>query len=263
MQCHICKNNTRIFDKAQILGKYTVCYFKCDACGFIQTETPYWLDESYSKAISDIDLGVVNRGITCSRFTQFLLLTSFEPNKSFVDYGGGYGMFTRLMRDLGYDFYRYDTYCENTLALGFEADTPNKQYELLTAFEVFEHLVDPLAEIEKMLTYSDNILFTTELIPAHQPKPGAWWYYALPTGQHVSFYSYGALAHIAQHFGLYFASNGSSLHLLSKKRVSPYIFRVLARRKLRDIVIWLLRRRLSTQSLLATDFARASGFILR
>jgi hypothetical protein len=30
---------------------------------------------------------------------------------------------------------------------------------------VFEHLADPLGEVKKMLEFSDNILFTTELQP--------------------------------------------------------------------------------------------------
>ncbi len=50
-------------------------------------------------------------------------------------------MFVRLMRDNGFDFYRSDRQCENLFAKGFEASLDvSPSYELLTAFEVFEHL---------------------------------------------------------------------------------------------------------------------------
>ena len=38
------------FDTAMILKKYKVNYWRCQNCGFIETDTPYWLDESYSDA---------------------------------------------------------------------------------------------------------------------------------------------------------------------------------------------------------------------
>ena len=46
----------------------------------------------------------------------------FKSNGSIVDYGGGYGLLVRLMRNSGFDFYRYDPYCANFFAKGFEVD---------------------------------------------------------------------------------------------------------------------------------------------
>ncbi len=40
----------------------------------------------------------------------------------FLDYAGGYGVFTRLMRDIGFDFYWHDPYTQNLFANGFEKD---------------------------------------------------------------------------------------------------------------------------------------------
>jgi 2-polyprenyl-3-methyl-5-hydroxy-6-metoxy-1,4-benzoquinol methylase len=39
---------------------------------------------------------------------------------------------------------------KNMFAVGFD-DQGDQDYELITAFEVFEHLVDPMTEIENML----------------------------------------------------------------------------------------------------------------
>ena len=108
----------------------------------------------------------------------------------FLDYAGGYGVFTRLMRDIGFDFYWHDPYTQNLFANGFEDDLKsNSKFELLTAFEVFEHLVNPKEELEKMLRFSDTIVFSTELMPQEIPDPEEWWYYGFNHGQHISFYT--------------------------------------------------------------------------
>jgi len=143
MKCKICGYNSEIFDRAIILEKYDICYYRCDQCDFIQTEEPYWLEEAYSSSITKSDIGLIGRNISFSDVTRNLIVTCLDPNKSFLDYGGGYGMFVRLMRDKGFDFYRYDPICENLFAQGFDAQT-DKEYSLLTAWEVLEHLVNPL-----------------------------------------------------------------------------------------------------------------------
>jgi len=51
-----------------------------------------------------------------------------------------------------------------------------RRYELVSAFEVFEHLVNPLEEIERMLRLSDSILFSTLLVPTPAPGLADWWY---------------------------------------------------------------------------------------
>lgn len=173
--CKICNCILLPFGSAPLIEKYDVLYFQCSNCGFVQTEHPYWLEEVYTDAINDSDIGLVGRNLTQLQITRALLTLFFQCDGSFVDYGGGYGLFVRLMRDKGFDFYRYDTFCENLFAKSFDTVFPsNPSYELVTAFEVFEHLVDPLSEIEKMLQFSPNIFFSTGLLPPTNPKPGEW-----------------------------------------------------------------------------------------
>jgi hypothetical protein len=141
-----------------------------------------------------------------------------------------------MMRDYGFNFYHYDKYCSNILSQGFNADTSLQiRYELLTAFEVFEHLVNPHKEIEKMLGLSQNILFTTELIPPSNPKPEDWWYYGLEHGQHISFYARRTLEFIARKHNLHFYS-ANALHLLSKKKINKHLFALLAKSKFANII---------------------------
>ena len=251
MRCKICQSESSKFASARILEKYDVDYFQCANCGFVQTEDPFWLEEAYSEPIANSDVGLVYRNTHLSNVTENLIYNLFNHNAKFVDYGAGYGLFVRIMRDKGFNFYWHDKYCENIFAKGFVAEKPENQvYEVVTAFEVFEHLVNPLTEIERILDFSGNILFSTELLPDTNPKPNEWWYYALQEGQHISLYTTKSLSIIAKKFKLNLYSNGSSLHLLTQKQISPLIFERLLRYKTQDI---------KKESLLERDYLKAIG----
>ncbi len=218
MNCKICNHVTKNIFSAKILNKYNIKYYYCDHCGFLQTEEPYWLKEAYNSPINIVDTGVMARNIGCSKVTAVILYFLFKKFGKFLDFGGGYGIFTRLMRDIGFDFYWYDPHSTNLLARGFEATNKNYKYESITAFEVFEHFAEPIKEIESMVKLSDNILFSTNLLPSTLPKPGEWWYYALESGQHISFYSYRTLKYIAQKYNMSLCSNKRDFHLFTKNR---------------------------------------------
>lgn len=227
MKCKVCTQNSEFFSEGVILEKHKIKYYKCDNCGFIQTEEPYWLDESYSDVINRSDVGYVTRNLLYSKYTKLIIFAFFNSKRKFIDYGSGYGLFVRLMRDYGLDYYWEDKYCENIFVKDFVADKPEKNYELLTAFEVFEHVVEPIHDIKEMLKFSDSIFFSTYLIPNNYPKPNEWWYYALDTGQHISFYSLKTMHYIAKENDLNFYSNGRNLHLLTKKRILALFFKLI------------------------------------
>lgn len=220
MICNICNSKTQHVFTSKILGKYDVKYFKCDNCGYLFTEEPYWLSEAYSRAINISDTGLINRNIEFSKFLSVLIYFNFNKDAKFLDYAGGYGIFTRLMRDVGFDFYWNDPYTQNLLANGFEYDNnSDTKFELLTAFEVFEHLVNPKEELAKMLKLTDTIVFSTELLPSEIPNPKSWWYYGFNHGQHVGFYSQKTLTELAQIFNLnYYLVSG--VHLFTKHKIN-------------------------------------------
>lgn len=226
MNCKICSGKAVNFRKALILNKYYISYFKCDNCGFIQTEDPYWLEEAYREPINVSDTGIVARNLSLAKITSNIIYFLFERNACFLDYAGGYGLLTRMMRDIGFDFYWHDPFTRNLFARGFES-LGSVKFELVTSFESFEHFVNPLQEIEKMLTISKNLLFTTELIP--KPEHEDWWYYGIEHGQHVSFYSPMTLSFIASEYSLNLYSDGKSLHLLTEKKISSKLFKLLHR----------------------------------
>lgn len=218
MNCRICLNESGKIFKAKVLNKYDADYYFCKNCNFLFAGDPFWLNEAYQKPINISDTGIMNRNIHYSKIVSVLLYFFFGKNAKYLDYAGGYGIFTRLMRDIGFDFYWQDPYCENLLARGFEYDESMKTgIQLVTAFEVFEHLVNPLYEIKKMFDISENIIFSTILLPEPIPKPENWWYYGLEHGQHVAFYSEKTLRFIAEKFKVnYYKINNLHLYLPEK-----------------------------------------------
>jgi 2-polyprenyl-3-methyl-5-hydroxy-6-metoxy-1,4-benzoquinol methylase len=224
MNCKICSAATSAFDEGIILNKYKIKYYKCDNCGFIQTENPYWLEESYSEAINRSDVGYVQRNVILSNTVNHLIKTFFNKNGTFLDYGAGYGLFVRLMRDLGYNFLWQDKYCDNIFAKDFEADENITDIELVTAFELFEHLENPLEDLEKMLQYSDNVLIGTVLYPSTNPKVNEWWYFGVEHGQHIAIYSLKTMKLIAKKYKLNLYSNNKNLHLLTSKKINKLLF---------------------------------------
>lgn len=220
MNCKICDSESSFLFKGEVLNKYSISYFKCEKCGFIQTESPYWLEEAYSQISKMIDVGMVSRNLFMAKITKKIIKRRFCSDKIFVDYGGGYGLFVRLMRDSGFDYFRYDKYSTNIFAQFFDVnDLPiDTKFELATAFEVFEHITDPVNEIKQILSLSDSVLFSTYLQPRKKlTSQQDWWYFAPQGGQHISFYNKQSLQIIAQKNNASFFTNGKDLHLISKK----------------------------------------------
>jgi hypothetical protein len=225
-RCTICGAETRLSHRATVLSRYEVAYLYCSQCGLLQTEPPRWLDEAYSDAIALSDTGLLTRNIAVAMRLTSLLTFAFPGDVRCVDAGGGYGVLTRLMRDIGFDFYWTDPFCANLFAKGFEADRAGGSFSVITAFEVMEHLHDPIEFIRQAMAKYQGaaFAFSTQLFDG-SPPPLDWPYYSFETGQHVSFYQRRTLQRIADILGMRLYSSGN-FHLITSHSVSPALYRV-------------------------------------
>jgi hypothetical protein len=244
--CKICQAETRAFGKTLIMAKHTASYRRCVSCGFLFAEEPHWLQEAYSDAITSTDMGTVSRADRNSLMTKATIDLFYRSSKTYLDYGAGYGMFVRRMRDLGYDFHAYDLHCQNMFAEQVAlVSLDGKHYDLSTAFEVFEHLEDPLSVIKLLFAVADHLLITTEILPEPVPSLDAWWYFAPEHGQHISFYTLKSLRAMANAGSRFFYTNGYNIHLFSRKPLSEYWFRkAILERNSQWIGLWRPRKSL-------------------
>ena len=261
-------NDTKPLFTTEVMGKHQVTYHQCLDTQFIQTDEPFWLAEAYSDAITALDLGIVSRNIDKAQLTKTVIDRCIPSSKRFLDFGGGYGMFTRLMRDRGYAFTHFDAHCQNIFAGGFELERLQaesfEKFDLATAWEVFEHVPDPRALLEELLSVANAVLFSTELVPRHPvASPDDWWYFAPETGQHISFYTKRSLQNLAEQFGLSLYTDGRSNHLLSMTPLqgNPLARTLLSRsqRALGNVTRKILNRmrKVPRNSLLQGDFEDA------
>lgn len=216
--CRICGNMAH-FIFAGALLEHHVSYFECARCCYVQTQNPFWLDVAYSSAINDSDTGIMVRNQVNARLVIMTLLVLQGTSGRVVDFAGGYGLLVRILRDFGVDALWRDKFCENLVARGFEHQ--GEKANLVTAFEAFEHFVDPVKELAEMLEVASSVLISTQIIPKPAPALGEWWYYGQEHGQHIGFFRVETLNYLAERFKCQLVTDGGSVHLLTRTRVSP------------------------------------------
>jgi hypothetical protein len=256
VSCPVCAAPSReAAFRATIRGKYDVQYWYCADCGTLQTEHPYWLPETYGTDCGDFDTDQAARNLHCARRVAGLLYFMFNACGTQLDYAGGYGLFTRLMRDIGFDCRWWDPYTPNLFAKGFEAE-PGQRFDVVTAFEVLEHTVDPVSFIADLRSrYACRALvFSTQIFRGAPPSPHKWSYYGLAGGQHVSFYQARSLDRIAQRVGARFVTNGR-IHMFAWPPINYRLFHFLTSQASWFIELYvrsrMQSRTMSDQALLA------------
>ena len=227
--CRVCDRPVRRFAEGRVLGDTDVTYLQCGSCGLVMADDPTWLDRAYAEAIADLDVGLLDRCQILANVTSSVLRAERLRGGRFLDWAGGYGVLTRLMRDRGYDFAHVDAYAANIFAAGFTGDPADPRFDLVTAFEVLEHLTDPVGELASVGSATDRLLVTTQVLPTPAPPPGGWDYYAPESGQHITFYTHRSLEVLAQRLGYDGVVTSSLVHLFHRGPISRAA-RMLVRR---------------------------------
>ena len=233
--CRICRSLGEQLFELQVLGKYQAEYWQCTNCRFIYIVDPFWLEESFASELNDLDIGSVDRCIVMADFVEVLIRSLKSPKSRFLDWGGGYGLLSRIMRDRGLDFVSHDIY---TRALFVESSSISNSeiFEVVTMSEVALHLTDPVPVFKKIMESTNTLVFTAVIAP--EVVPNDWWYLMPDTGQHVAIYHEESLQALAEQLGVQVTSDGRFFHVLHRKSLGVKSRLIIKSRPLAFAFAW-------------------------
>ncbi|MBN8279666.1 MAG: class I SAM-dependent methyltransferase [Gammaproteobacteria bacterium] len=211
-----------------------VAYVQCRTCGFAFAPMfQDWTAADFAREIYNAGYGAVDpdHKEVRPRANAQTILGMFpgaaRPARH-LDYGGGAGRMSELLRAAGWDSACYDPFFD-----GDKSAEPAGTYSLITCFEVFEHVTDPraLAATLDRLLAPDGLMLVSTLVSDGNLAPGrplTWWY-AAPRNGHVSLYARTSLDRLATRQGWRFASFSPESHVFWRGEFPAFARHLLAR----------------------------------
>jgi hypothetical protein len=214
--CAVCSGNTKYLLSYTVRGEHQASLRECLTCRFTFIVNPHWLADSFSSELNDLDIGSVDRCLILADFVEVLIRSQKWSMLRFLDWGGGYGLLARIMRDRGLDFGSHDIYTQPLFVKPSEVDE-SETFGLVTMSEVSLHLTDPVPVFKKILESTNTLVFTAVIAP--KIIPNDWWYLMPDTGQHVAIYRKETLETLANQLGVRITSDGRFFHVLHRERL--------------------------------------------
>lgn len=205
------------------LSGHAVYYARCSNCQYIfAPEFGSWTDQDFLDKIYNADYVKVDPDYRFARQQENagLLNNLFGPYRMYLrhlDYGGGNGILAQLLSGAEWQSVSYDPFPKNNVRL-----PEIGRFNLITAFEVFEHVPDPHALMDnicKLLDGEESMVFFSTGVSDGKVKHNGrldWWYVA-PRNGHIGIYSTKSLRILGQAFGLQYGSLGTSFHAYFRK----------------------------------------------
>jgi SAM-dependent methyltransferase len=196
------------------LSGISVPYNRCVECGFLFTcAFDDWSEAEFKARIYNAEYAAVDPDYAevRPRASAALVREMFgaDQQRRILDWGGGNGALAAMLRAEGFDAETYDPFEPRF------AQRPEGKFDLVTCFEVLEHVPDPLAGIADIcacLEKDGMVLFSTLLQNANFEKLGMAWFYISPRNGHVAIFSRDALARAWSPFNVTSFEDGN-LHI--------------------------------------------------
>lgn len=232
LSCEICGGISAPFDVVDfnknceeargvflVLAGIPIYYYRCESCGFcFSPEIARWSHEEFEERIYNRDYALVDPDYIEKRPQQNAdaLIAQFgrnNPSIKHLDYGGGDGLLSELLRKSGWQSTSYDPFVDRVSHVN-QLGT----FNLITAFEVFEHVPSPkkfMADLSALLAPDGIVLFTTLLSDGYiKPYQRLTWWYAAPRNGHISLFTKGSLLVLAESKGFQLGSFSEGYHCL-------------------------------------------------
>ncbi len=231
LTCPICSNtcfplDVVDFNKSceEVKGKFLalseipIYYFFCSDCQFcFAPEFSKWKPKEFEERIYNEDYVLVDPdyvGVRPRSNAQSLISVfgTFAAELRHLDFGGGNGLLSRILRESNWQSSSYDPFVDKEVTLSSLG-----RFDLITAFEVFEHTPDPcglISNLSSLLESDGIVIFTTATSDGHiAPHHRINWWYASPRNGHISLFSKKSLALLGAREGFSFGSFSDVIHV--------------------------------------------------
>ncbi|MGE5384808.1 MAG: class I SAM-dependent methyltransferase [Betaproteobacteria bacterium] len=198
-----------------------VYYFVCRTCGFcFAPKFSTWSQEDFKRNIYNDEYAIVDPGYIESRprdnaENMKAMFPEFSPNLRHLDYGGGEGLLSSILKRYAWNSESYDPIIDNSS----DALPKLGKFDLITAFEVFEHVSDLdrlMTDLNLSLIDDGIILFSTLLSDGNIDGDRITWWYASPRNGHISLFSKQSLTILANKYKFMFGSFSPGFHILAR-----------------------------------------------
>jgi 2-polyprenyl-6-hydroxyphenyl methylase/3-demethylubiquinone-9 3-methyltransferase len=210
----------------------SVHYCSCKNCGHIWTAClDDWSERDFQRNIYNDDYVLADPPFTYDRPARNAamidgMVRGFGNGLAILDWGGGNGLMGRMLAGRGYrNVISYDPfYGDNPLA-------PGLPFDLVTSFEVIEHVPDQQALFADLASHvaSDGALLLSTLVqPADIGELRLGWWYARPRNGHIRLHSAKSLELCLSRVGLRLKSLSDEMHVAFRNAESPLVEALLA-----------------------------------
>lgn len=234
-QCPICESPCELHDVVDLnksceesRGKFlklsgiAIYYALCGECGHcFSPDMCSWSKEKFEEEIYNEQYELVDPdylGARAKANARMLTNSIFSKLPRFIrhmDFGGGKGLLASHLRECGWNSVSYDPFVNSEIILSNLG-----KFDLMTAYEVFEHAVDPkllMREINALMEHDGMLLFSTLISDGQIAKHRRLdWWYASPRNGHINLFSQKSLALLGKLNGYNFGSFSSGLHAFFK-----------------------------------------------
>jgi SAM-dependent methyltransferase len=199
------------------LSGQPVYYRRCADCQFLFTDAfDDWSFEDfrahiYNDAYKLVDPDYESARPRSNADVVARMWGALKTDIRVLDYGGGNDTFCATLRGAGFPVaVTFDPFVPEY------ATAPEGRFDLVTSFETFEHMPDPvagIAAIAELAAEPGLVFFSTLLQPADIEKQRLNWWYAGPRNGHVSLFSREALRRVWGRFGYKVANLNDNIHV--------------------------------------------------
>lgn len=212
----------------EAMSGQAVYYYRCSGCGCAFTRAfDHWTPEDFARNIYNADYGRHDPGYangergTRTAGDVIRQFGAYAARISVLDWGSGEGSFAATLRRNG--FVRVDEFDPFATAA---ATRPVGRYDMVTCFEVIEHVTDPAGLVADLAACRGDrgaILLSTLCCTPQVVDFGLQnWHYCVPRNGHISLLSARALMHCARRAGLVAHSFSESAHVLFDADAVPF-----------------------------------------